>query len=116
MRQVTVKRLGVSSTVFLALLLTGCGLKPPVQVELRESRVGQGWVAEVTNTSEEFLHELRIRIQAPGGEAREYFEASLEPYETLSVGWLKLEGWPIPEGSRVTVKAKGYLLASGPWP
>ena len=97
----------------LALLLSGCGLQPPVRVELRESKVGQGWVAEVTNTSDSFLHELRIRIEAPGGEAREYFEANLEPRSTLSVGWLKLEGWPVPEGSRVSVKAKGYLLAAG---
>ena len=113
MKSETRKTIGAALLMVLAVLLTGCGLKPPVRVELRESRVGQGWVAEVTNTSEDFLHELRIRIEAPSGETREYFEANLEPRGILSVGWLKLEGWPVPEGSRVTVKAKGYLLASG---
>ena len=35
--------------------------------------------------------------------------------ESVNVGWLKLEGWPIPPGSKATVKAKGFPLASGPW-
>lgn len=109
------KRLAGLVAVVLALALTGCGLKPPISVELRESLVGQGWVAEVTNTSGDFLQEIRVRIESPEGETREYFAATLNPRETLSVGWLKLEGWPVPEGSTVTVKAKGFLLSSGPW-
>lgn len=106
----------VVPVVFLALLLTACDkLEPPVTVAQRESAVGQGQVIEITNTSDEFLHELRVRIESPEGEVKEYFAASLEPHRTLKVGWLKLEGWPIPQGSVVTVGAKGYVKTSGPW-
>lgn len=103
-------------TVLLALLLTACdSLEPPVTVTQRESAVGQGQVLEITNTSDKFLHELRVHIESPEGEVKEYFEAALEPHGSLSVGWLKLEGWPIPVGSTVTVSAKGYPMTSGPW-
>jgi hypothetical protein len=100
----------------LLLLLAGCDrLEPPVQVAERESVVGQGMVFEVRNTSDTVLRELRVRIEAPSGEVREYFTPALAAKESVNVGWLKLEGWPIPAGSEVTVKAKGYPLASGPW-
>jgi hypothetical protein len=102
--------------VLLALLLSACDmLEPPVTVSQRESAVGQGQVVEITNTSDKFLYELRVQILSPEGETKEYFTASLKPHGKLSVGWLKLDGWPIPQGSTVTVGAKGYVKTSGPW-
>ena len=100
----------------LLLLLTGCDkLEPPVEVSMRESLVGQGIVLQVTNTSDAVVHELRVHIESPSGEVREYFHPALAAKESVNVGWLKLEGWPIPAGSKATVKAKGFPLASGPW-
>ncbi len=77
--------------------------------------VGQGLVVTVTNTSEEFLHDVTITIESPSNEVKKHFEATLKPHDSVDIGWLKLEGWPIPEGSKVTVSCKGFLRPAGPW-
>ncbi len=99
----------------LALVLAGCNLKPPVAVSARESAVGQGLVITVTNTSEEeFLHDVIVEITAPSGEVKKHFADTIQPGDSINVGWLKLEGWPIPEGSAVTVTCEGFLRPAGP--
>lgn len=101
--------------VLCALSLSACNLQPPITVGQRESLVGQGIVLAVTNTSGDFLHEVTVTIESPDGEAKTFSTPTLEPHETLSVGWLKLEGWPIPPGSKVSVSCKGFLMSAGPW-
>jgi len=101
--------------VGLLLTVSACTLKPPISVAVRESLIGQGLVIAVTNTSDEHLHEVTVKIESPSGETREYFQPTLDPHESVNVGWLKLDGWPIPQGSRVKVSCKGYPLAGGPW-
>lgn len=97
----------------LALLLYGCQLSPPVSISERESLVGQGQVIRITNTSDRVLREVRVRITGPdGGEAHEHFEPRLDPGAELEVGWLKLDGWPVPKGAGVAVSAKGYALSA----
>ncbi len=99
----------------LCLTLGACNAKPPVSVTVTESMVGQGLVLTVTNTSDEFLHDVAVSIESPAGELKKFFSASLAPHDAVKVGWLKLDGWPIPEGSEVEVSAKGYVLPAGPW-
>lgn len=99
----------------LALVLTACAQEPPISVGKKESLVGQGIVLTVTNTSDEYLHEVLVKIVSPAGETKELGMATLNPHQSISIGWLKLDGWPIPEGSEVTVSAKGYGKPSGPW-
>ena len=99
----------------ILLALTACALEPPVSVTQRESMLGQGVVIRVTNTSEKHLHDVVVDIESPDGETKRYAMATLEPHASENVGWLKLDGWPIPEGSEVTVSCKGYLTSSGPW-
>ena len=36
---------------------------------------------------------------------------SVDGYSTVEVGWKKLGGWQIPEGSKVEIRADGYLRA-----
>lgn len=110
---VRLKLLG--SLTVLAFLLGACALTPPVSVSYRESIAGQGMILSVTNTSAEYLHEVTVRIKSPEGEVKEHYMVTLRPHESVNVGWLKLDGWPIPEGSEVTVSCKGYALDSGPW-
>lgn len=98
-----------------AATLAACQLQAPISLSARESLAGQGLVVAVTNTSDEFLHDVTVTIESPSKEIKKHFEATLEPHATVNVGWLKLEGWPIPEGSTVTVSCKGYLRAAGPW-
>ncbi|MCP4659169.1 MAG: hypothetical protein GY856_27480 [bacterium] len=104
-----------AAVALLLLALTACALRPPISVAVRESLVGQGLVIAVTNTSDEFLHEVTVEIESPSGETRKYFQATLDPHDSVRVGWLKLDGWPIPQDSEVAVSCKGYLLAAGPW-
>ncbi len=98
----------------LCLTLTACALKPPISVGKKESAVGQGMVVSLTNTSEEHLHEVVLNIKSPTGETKQFSIPTLNPHETVNVGWLKLDGWPIPVGSEVTVSCKGYTLSVGP--
>ena len=101
--------------VLLLTTLSACKMKPPISLGQRESMVGQGIVLSVTNTSDEHLHEVTVTIESPSGEIKTYSIPTLRPHETENVGWLKLDGWPIPEGSEVTVSCKGYRSSFGPW-
>ena len=105
----------VAVLAVVLLGLTACALEPPVTVSQRDSVVGQGIVIGVTNTSDDYLHEVVVEITSPAGETRQFAMATLNPHESVNVGWLKLDGWPIPEGSEVSVSAKGFMMASGPW-
>ncbi len=95
----------------LSLVLTACALEPPISIGKKESMVGQGMVITVTNTSDEHLHDVAVDILSPTGEARQFTIPTLDPHESVNIGWLKLDGWPIPEGSEVSVSCKGYALA-----
>ncbi len=95
----------------LVLALTACALEPPVSIGKKESAVGQGMVISVTNTSEEHLHDVIVDIKSPAGESKQFTMATLAPHESVNVGWLKLDGWPIPEGSEVSVTCKGFAMA-----
>ncbi len=95
----------------LALILTACALEPPITIGKKESAVGQGMVISVTNTSEEHLHDVIVDIKSPAGESKQFTMATLAPHESVNVGWLKLDGWPIPEGSEVSVTCKGFAMA-----
>lgn len=105
----------LAATLIVAALATACQLQPPISLSARESLAGQGLVVIVTNTSDEFLHDVTVTIKSPDNEVKKHFEATLEPHDSINVGWLKLEAWPIPEGSTVTVSCKGFLRPIGPW-
>jgi len=96
-----------------ALALAACAREPPISVGKKESVVGQGVVLTITNTSDEHLHEVLVKIVSPAGETKEHAIPTLTPHESVNVGWLKLDGWPIPQGSSVSVKCKGFALAAG---
>ncbi len=93
------------------LLVAACALKPPISIGKKESAVGQGIVISLTNTSDEHLHDVIVSIESPEGETKQFVIPTLGPHESVNVGWLKLEGWPIPPGSEVSVTAKGFQMA-----
>ena len=102
----------VIAVVCLVLVLSACALEPPISIGKKESVVGQGIVVSVTNTSDEHLHDVVVNVTSPAGETKQYTMATLDPHESVNVGWLKLDGWPIPVGSEVSVSAKGYRMAA----
>lgn len=93
--------------VLAALALAGCHLlePPPVEIGFRESLLGAGYIVQVRNLSNEPLRRLEVRLVAPSGEERRYAAARLAGYQTLEVGWKKLDGWRIPPGVSVEVRA-----------
>ncbi len=101
----------VAVAACLALAVTACALKPPISIGKKESAVGQGIVVIITNTSEEHLHDVIVNITGPAGETKQLTIATLSPHQSVNVGWLKLDGWPIPQGSEVSVTCKGYQMA-----
>lgn len=94
----------------LGLTLTACQLQPPISIGQRESKLGQGIIVLVTNTSDQTLNNVRIRVEGPDGSAHEYFEVTVAAKQVLEVGWLKLDGWPVPPGAKVEVSADGYSM------
>jgi hypothetical protein len=99
----------------LALGLAACQITPPISVGSRQSLAGQGVVLAVTNTSDQPLHEVTVRVTSPGGEVKTWSTPTLSAHESVNVGWLKLDGWPIPEGSEVHVSCKDYMADAGPF-
>lgn len=75
-----------SFLVVPSLLLAACRLQPAVSVSARESMVGQGQVIVVTNTSEDFCHDLVVEVTSPDGEIKKYLQATLEPHDSVNVG------------------------------
>ncbi len=100
--------------VVICLLLSACGIAPPISIGQKESTVGQGIVISLTNTSDKHLHEVVVDIESPDGEAKQFVIPTLTPHESFNLGWMKLDGWPIPKGSRVKVSAKDFAMAVGP--
>ena len=103
--------LRVVAAVCLTFAITACAVKPPISIGKKDSAVGQGIVVSVTNTSDDHLHEVIVSITSPTGEAKQFTIATLTPHESVNIGWLKLDGWPIPAGSDVSVSCKGYAMA-----
>lgn len=101
-----------SLALFLAsLLFVACkGLAPPLAVGHDTSLVGNGIVLTLTNTSDEHLHEIAVEIEAPDGETKRVVFPTLEPHESTRLGWLRLDGWPIPEGAKVKIRVRDYVL------
>ena len=98
--------------VFIVAAGLGCNTKlekPPVEVTFRESLVGAGKILQLKNQTNLPLHELEVTIESDSGEVG-YQVPELAGYEVLEVGWKKLGGYEIPDGAKVEVRAKGYLL------
>jgi hypothetical protein len=99
----------------LALPLAGCGLQPaapPVEISHRDSLVGQGEIIQIENTSNAALANVRVEVRAPDGESRAFVQETIGAYEVLEVGWKRLGGWQVQPGSKVSVRASGYLFAA----
>lgn len=91
------------------LLAVACGgWNPPIAIGQRDSLAGQGLVLTLTNTSDEYLHQISVSITAPDGEEKVAVIETLEPHGSENVGWLRLEGWPIPAGAEVEVSVHDF--------
>ena len=77
----------------------------------RDSLAGQGVVLSLTNTSDDYLHQVAVTIVTEDGDTKDAVIETIGPHETETVGWLRLDGWPIPSGAQVEIRARDYRLA-----
>lgn len=108
----TLRILMVALAIMLSLspvhALFGLG-EPPLSLNVRPSLVGAGYVLVITNTSDEFLHEVSVRAKAPNGSElkSKIVAVTLKPHSSVEVGWMEL-GMQFDPGDKVYVGAKGY--------
>ena len=84
---------------------------PPLNISFRTSKIPlQGLVMGITNTSEIELDGVIVRVHSPGEEGmRSYvIEAPLVPNDTITVGWVELDGWKLKSGDEVTIECDEY--------
>lgn len=95
-------------------LLSSCDkslTSPPVEVKVRESRLGEGLVLRITNASSHHLYNVKVigrnfdEISSASVIAAEH----LRPYATVEVGWLEFEGWVPISGETYEIYADDYL-------
>lgn len=86
-------------------------IAPPVEFSFRESQIPtRGMVVGVQNTSsDETLEGLVVRVHSPGEEGvRSHVIGSLLPQDTITVGWMELDGWVLKPGDEMTVSCDQY--------
>jgi hypothetical protein len=68
-------------------------------------------VMGLTNTSaDEPLAGVHVDVTSPKeGDKRSYLlKKKLPPGDSISVGWMELDGWKLKRGDKVAVRCKGY--------
>jgi hypothetical protein len=110
----TRKKLQLVSLIVVAVVvvLAACNgrlEKPPVEVLHRDSLLGIGKIIQIKNTTSEELGEIEITIKTENREAR-HTELRLGGFQTVEIGWKKLDGWQIPDEAKIEVRVEGYLL------
>lgn len=99
-------------TAAISLSLAGCGKRferPPVEVLQRESLLGAGNIVQIKSTTKEVLTDIEVTIKSEDREMR-HTELRLGAYQTIEIGWKKLDGWQIPDSAEIEVRVAGYAL------
>lgn len=89
---------------------------PPVVFSFRESQIPtRGMVVGIQNTTtDETLEGLVVKVQSPEEEGvRSHRIGDLLPQDTITVGWMELDGWVLKSGDEVTVSCDGYSGEAG---
>ena len=104
----------VAVFVFLPEKLpSGVGIKAiPVKVSMRESAVGKGLVAVISNCSGKTLYNMKIVCKNfEFNQEKIYTEEEFTPEHTIEIGWM--EGWKFCKGEVLKISVSGYL--AGTW-
>jgi hypothetical protein len=104
----------------LATALVGCKQQspapkpgpPPLKVSFRKSQIPtEGMVAGINNpSSSETIKVIAVFVQGKHEkEARSYrLDQELKPLDSISVGWIQLNGWKLKPGDKLGVRCEGY--------
>jgi hypothetical protein len=108
-RQIRVSLLVAVAITGLFVACDGRLEKPPLEVLQRESLLGAGKIIQIKSTSSEDLTEIEVTIKTADREIR-HTEMRLGGFQTVEIGWKKLDGWQIPDDAEIEVRAAGYML------
>jgi hypothetical protein len=101
-------------------LSSGCGSglgesqagPPPLNVSFRKSQIpGRGLVAGLNNpSSTSSVEVLTVFVQKPKEtDWRSYrLDRKIRPQDSISVGWVELDGWKLSKGDRLRIRCRGY--------
>lgn len=85
---------------------------PPIEFSFRKSQIPtRGMVVGIKNASpSETLKGLTVEVRAPGEETTRshVVEKEIKPRDSITVGWVELDGWKLKPGDEVSLTAAGY--------
>lgn len=115
---------GMGTLVFfcclLSLTLAGCadakqGAKagsPPLEFSFRRSQIPtRGMVVGIKNASQsETLKGLTVEVRSADEETTRshLIEKEIKPRDSITVGWIELDGWTLKPGDEVSVTSDNY--------
>jgi hypothetical protein len=86
---------------------------PPIEFRFRKSQVPtKGMVAGLRNASDaETLTEFIVHVRgAKEQDVRSHrVDVPVEPQDTITVGWVELDGWKLKPGDTMTVRCREYV-------
>lgn len=86
--------------------------KPPIEFSFRKSQVPtKGMVAGIRNSSDsEELSELVVQVHGPNekGQRSHRVDSIVRPQDSITVGWVELDGWKLKAGDSLTVRCRQY--------
>ena len=110
-----------SFSCFVVFLLTvGCNQPPqlpkagppPIEFSFRPSQVPtKGMVAGIRNASKsETLTDFVVHVSAPNekGTRSHRLNSPIRPEDSITVGWVELDGWKLKPGDQLSVKCNEY--------
>jgi hypothetical protein len=103
----------------VAVAMTACGCRPPAVVgpppltaSFRKASVPtKGYVVGLSNVdSPQAIHVVQIYVQSANEkDERPYrVDKSVSMKDSISLGWMELDGWPLKSGDRLRVECSGY--------
>ena len=85
---------------------------PPLKVSFRKSQIPtEGMVAGINNpSSSESIQVVAVFVRGKGEkEERSYrIDRELKPLDSISVGWIQLNGWKLKPGDKLRIRCEGY--------
>jgi hypothetical protein len=109
------------SSLLLVFALVGCKAEPqagppPIAFSFRKAQVPtRGLVVGLSNTStNQSLTDLVVQVTAPNEQrARSHrVGGPIEPQDTITIGWMELDGWKLKPGDSLTVSCQEFSEAS----
>lgn len=101
----------------IAFLLPGCssskpGPPPPLKASFRKAQIPtRGMVAGLNNSSSsESIKVETVFVQGKDeNEERSYrMDATIRPRDSISIGWVELDGWKLKSGDKLRIRCDGY--------